>query len=303
MISISIGTFLKKTSEKPDTYLIKVDIKPGKQSSYVYFAHLGKNLESDINAGTVFSKFNEEFLDYEELIVALKKDAYVRDQLSKTPEINHQNILYKFVKLFSYEPTLNENVNNDELNSYTLKVNWHDSEQGRKIIDDAVNLTLINLRTSIFNDLNVILKMKKDALILQDLVRINYLQEQSEIAKELSIVDNQVDFVNMSQSGVSFSINSNNVAYYLRGFKAIDKEINLIKNRSYTDLTKIENSLKSLEVLNTKWIDYNKFLASVETINDSNRKNYLIIFLVLGLVIGILYAFISKALQSQKSGI
>ena len=60
-----------------------------------------------------------------------------------------------------------------------------------------------------------------------DKQRLNYLKEQSTIARELNIIDNQIDNVNLTQSSVSLSINTADIAYYLRGYKAIDKEIDI----------------------------------------------------------------------------
>ena len=76
-----------------------------------------------------------------------------------------------------------------------------------------------------------------------------FLREQSLIAKELGLEDNQVENYpsSSSQYNLSLNINNNNIAYYLRGYKAIDKEINIVRDRNYTGLSSLKNKLMNLK--------------------------------------------------------
>jgi hypothetical protein len=47
---------------------------------------------------------------------------------------------------------------------------------------------------------------------------------------------------------VSLNINTADIAYYLRGYKAIDKEIELIENRDYQNLKFIEQEINDLKI-------------------------------------------------------
>ena len=89
---------------------------------------------------------------------------------------------------------------------------------------------------------------------------MDYLKEQSAIAKELNIIDNQIDNVNLTQSSVSLNINTADIAYYLRGYKAIDKEIDLIENRDYKRFKFIEEELNFFKAQNIKFADYYVYL-------------------------------------------
>ena len=101
----------------------------------------------------------------------------------------------------------------------------------KNILENTINLTKNNLEKTIFNNLELKLEIKKNFILDKDFERLNYLSEQSMIAKELDISDNQVDNFNLSQSNVLFNISTTDVAYYLRGYKAIDKEIELSESR------------------------------------------------------------------------
>ena len=51
-------------------------------------------------------------------------------------------------------------------------------------------------------------------MINEDVERLDYLKEQSAIAKELNIIDNQID-ANLSQSSVSLNINTADTAIFI----------------------------------------------------------------------------------------
>ena len=133
-----------------------------------------------------------------------------------------------------------------------------------------------------------------------DLVRIDRLLEQSEIARELNIIDSSMDSVNLSNSNVSFNINTSGSAYYLRGYKAIDKEINLIKNRKYRELENFEKELETLRKNNIKLVDYN--LYSINSISLKVDRNKIWIgSIFVGFVIGVFFVLLYKSYKRRQS--
>ena len=75
-----------------------------------------------------------------------------------------------------------------------------------------------------------------------------------EITKKLGLEENNADSYNtFNVPNVSFRFNStSNNPYYMRGFKAIDMEISLIKNRQHHLLYDTQNKIKLLRKKNTK---------------------------------------------------
>ena len=121
------------------------------------------------------------------------------------------------------------------------------------------------------------------------------------IAKELNIENNQVESISQDDSNLSLSISTSDAKIdYLRGYKAIDKEISIIRDRKYQDLLNIENEINLIKELKTNWIHYNVFLTEIKNLKIDNTKKNLILSIIFGLLIGILYALISNALQSSK---
>jgi hypothetical protein len=200
--------------------------------------------------------------------------------------------------LFKYAKTLEIVMPNKNQQNYIINLKWHNSEEAQKILQDTLNLTSKNLKERIDLELDQTLEFKKNSLLNTDRIRLDYLREQREIAKELNIIDNQIDNVNLSQSSVSFNINTADIAYYLRGYKAIDKEIELIENRDYQNLKFIEQEVNSFKAQNIKLADYNVYLMDVKLLKDT--KLILVISILLGLIVGIFYVLISNAFQAKK---
>jgi hypothetical protein len=205
-------------------------------------------------------------------------------------------ILSRYAKLISLDKA-------EKKNHYILELKWHNAEEGIEILSEIIRLSIINLNDSRFRQIETIIKLKKNSIIDRDLNRIDYLTEQSEIAKELDIKENQIENVNnnMSETNFLLSINTNsNVRYYLRGYKAIDKEIELIKNRDHRNIKKMELKLSLLKKSDTEWIAYNPLLSEIVRISNDSRKRYLILCTILGLIVGAIFIHVLNEFQIRK---
>ena len=199
--------------------------------------------------------------------------------------------LFKNAKLLEIVK-LNENEE-----SYIINFKWHDPDEAKKVLQDILNLTSKNLKRSIDLELLQLLEFEKRLLLSINLNRLDYLKEQSAIAKELNIIDNQIDSVNLSQAAVSLNISTADIAYYLRGYKAIDKEIELIQNRESQNLKFIEQEINDFKDTEIEFVKYN--IYSMKSNSLKNTKSILTTSILLGLIVGIFYVLISNALQSQ----
>jgi LPS O-antigen subunit length determinant protein (WzzB/FepE family) len=233
-------------------------------------------------------KFITELKDYEEFLFILKSTKKVQEDISKL-KIDDQEINF-----FNYARLL-EVVEKNK--NYTINFKWHDPEEAIKILQDTLNLTSNSIKRNIINELKQELEYKKKSLISKDVERLDFLKEQSIIAKELNITDNQIDNINLSQSSVSLSINTTDIAYYLRGYRAIDKEIELIQNRKYQSLKFIEQEINDFQDLEINFVDYNVFLIKTKSLKET--KFILLISVLVGLIIGVCFVLISNATQSQ----
>jgi LPS O-antigen subunit length determinant protein (WzzB/FepE family) len=169
------------------------------------------------------------------------------------------------------------------------------------------------------------LSVIKQIQIINSKQRIQYLLEQSAIAKEVGIETNRLDANALSQSSqnaISLSVNSSDVPFYLHGFKAIDKEILLIKNRSEEEhllnssvylaakeeILSLEKSLSSSQLRKISevivsdnvndWVEFDLGIADVK----SNKKPilYVALSIIFGGMVGVMYVVISNAIRNRK---
>ena len=315
LISFLIGTFYNYNNQQSPYYEFTLELKKSGEDQFYKFLIL-KDILSElqfdqnviqgetsieiprnlfaIDPNIILIKFIEELMDYEEIIFVWKKNNLIKKKISKFSENDQQVRLYKYARSFKIEEV------GVETKKIYLKFNWHNKNEGIKILDDVMKFTLKNFNSSVFENLEYLLELKENKSLMKDLQRIDYLLEQSELARELNIAENQVDTFNMpSESSVLFNINTNNVAYYLRGYKAIDKEISIIRNRNYQDLVTLENQIKSIKKTNTKWIDYNIFLVDTKLLIIDKSEKILILCTIIGLIIGLIVALTINSYQSR----
>lgn len=286
---------------KPNNYLYSLAIKQGESSELYNYFFLKKlikinqiNKINDLNDETIIlNKFIRELEDKEELIFNLKKTKKIKENLKQIPSEARKKIL------FNYAKSLQIVKSEKNPTEYILNFSWDNANEANEIIKDTLDLTLINLEKSIYKNLEQQLRFLKEMTENNDMNRINYLTEQSSIAKDLGIEKNQIDNVDLSQSSVSLTINNNDIVYYLRGYKAIDKEIELIEKRDYQNFIFIQQKINSSKKIDTKWINYN--IYSLEQKSFKNANSILKISILSGLIIGVFYVLISSAIQSTTT--
>ena len=305
-ISILVGVYYNHLTK--ETYDNLVIIKPSKNSQFTKFQkittflnvydakltrlfgnknilHLSNDTDNylKITNITILTRFIEELMDYEELMIVLKNLEKNNDNISKLSSTDQQQKIFDYAKSFK----VNKMENKPD---YVLQFKWDNYKESIEIIDNILKLTLINFENSFSKELDDLLEVKKAVLLNRDSNMINYLKEQSSIAKKLGIMDNQ--FVNDDQS---------KEGYFLRGFEAIDKEISLIQSREYKDFADAKKDINLLKDLDLDWVNYNSFL--IETKSDKDPIKALIFSILIGLLVGVFYTLISNVLKSQEVAI
>ena len=305
-ISILIGVFYG--AQKPLSIKSSLDIKNSKDTEFTNFLPIYNLVYNDlinplkknepINpekkkkviakpneiSDIILTRFINEILDYEELIIILSNNKKIKKEIEKLNSDEQEQIL------FNYAQSLSIVKPNKDISTYNLSFIWNDIDESKYILNALLKMAKKNLETRIYKELDDLLTIKKKIIINDDIKRIRYLKEQSEIAKELDIENNQIDSLNLSQSNISFNINSSNLAYYLRGYKTIDKEIELIKTRKRLDIENIQEDINILKRSNINWADYNINYLNIYTQNKPNL--YLMISIGIGFILSMFYVFI-----------
>jgi LPS O-antigen subunit length determinant protein (WzzB/FepE family) len=152
--------------------------------------------------------------------------------------------------------------------------------------------------------------------------RLAYLSEQASIARKLGVAKNTIEAQTFSaQNGMIANVETK-TPFYLRGYEAIEKEIELIKSRTKKEAfvsglleleqkqrtLKQDKTLERADILfaSTPIMSTNDFSAVSVTvgataIEDKSKKMLMLALAVLiGGMIGVVYVLISSAVRNRK---
>ena len=151
--------------------------------------------------------------------------------------------------------------------------------------------------------------------------RVAFLQEQAAIARTLNVADNTIETQSFAtQSGMITNITTE-VPFYLRGYKAIEKELKLLRSRDdpvpfIDNLAELQRQKRALE--QDKTVERAKSLFALSPIGSeqgfsavsfeaasttfktqSNRMLMAILAAFIGGIIGIAYVLVSNAMKNR----
>jgi LPS O-antigen subunit length determinant protein (WzzB/FepE family) len=248
IISFTIGWY--SNSNKPDSYKFVTALSKSKDSTFLKYTSLNQILNNNrlslsgsssgigIDSEIIFNKFVNEFSDYDEMVNALLNNNF-GDQSS---DKNYLFSVAKKFKIFNHT----KNIKNEADEWHTSFI-WEDVNEGKKLLSEALNQTLENVKLGIYNDItelaNIIdMENKRELDLLNNELNslqkvfelesqnwLQFLTEQSILAKELGIEKSVVDTEIML---IPLFNENNTFPYYYHGYKVIEKEIELMKARS-----------------------------------------------------------------------
>jgi LPS O-antigen subunit length determinant protein (WzzB/FepE family) len=293
--------------QQPNNYSISLYVKPGNPADYgrVYVIEklisniiienerqkpinpiLNPSNKDQLINDIVLEKFIYELEDYQEFQSVIIKKRKITNEPINLDNENLEKDSFKFIKFLEIiEPSKKDK-------NYLLKFRWHDSEEGKAILNETINIVSNNFNKTIVLASSELLNGKKKRLSVEQMKRIEYLREQSLIARELNISENNLESLNTGTNILSLNINNSNMPYYLRGYKAIEKEIELTKNREFEEIKIIRQEIDALMEEKIRWVIYNTNLIEVESLK--NDKKNLILSILLGLIFGVFYVFITR---------
>jgi LPS O-antigen subunit length determinant protein (WzzB/FepE family) len=307
IILITIISFLLGfgyNSQIPINYLNSLTINASKSDQFTDLNNIKNFLsflsldqinqldQSNQSSELYLVEFIDELKDYEEFKLSIKNTKPIKEYFSKL-KIENQEI-----ELFNYSKLLEIVASKKNKNNYVINFTWHDPDEAKKIIQDTLNFTLLNLKTRVFNNLRRNIKFEEKMVLTKDNKRLNFLKEQSSIARELNMADNQINYIYLSQPSDALNQNNEYIGVYLRGYRAINKEIELIQARNYQDLKNIALEINKLKDSDIKLVDYNINLIGVKSLKKTNQ--ILIISILLGFIVGVYYVIVSNTMQSQR---
>ena len=198
------------------------------------------------------------------------------------------------------------------------------NKQVKKNLIDEYNKSLLFLRDQKKYKLEDIAIAIDNLLIDYDREisnRVEYLKEQAAIAMKLGIAKNTIEVQTFGNQNALLSNVKTDSPFYLRGYEAINKEIELMSLRKNKkafidglfDLEKKKRAIEQdqtiervkLAIQSNLLEDNNEFSAgSINVIltkfEYKDYKNIYVLAILIGLVAGIFYVLISNAFQSFR---
>jgi LPS O-antigen subunit length determinant protein (WzzB/FepE family) len=243
------------------------------------------------------------------------------------------------VKILSPSVSANANKGNLETSYHTINFTYHDVEKWESIlryVDEFANKLAKKNIVDEYNNTLVFLENEKKYQLEDISIKINnyltdyeretsdkiaYLKEQSAIAKKLGIIKNTIEVQTFGSQNTLLPNAQADSPFYLRGYEAIDKEIELIalrndKNAFIEGLFELEKKKRAIEqdqtiervklaLQSNLLADNSEFsAASINTISTKfeykDYKKIYVIVIVIGLMAGIFYVLISNVFQSLR---
>jgi len=237
-------------------------------------------------------------------------------------------------------PSVDEKNENNNKPYWTLNFKTRDKKSWKNFLkylenkaNEKIRQSLINTFNKEIDILNVNSKFEledieqKIANELNDYKisitnRLAFLKEQAEIARTLNIKKNTLEADNYQTDNTFVTIIKSENSYYLKGYEMIEKEMSLISSREneklfIENLIELEKSKRA--ILQNKKIERLKFLFSETPV--ANKDNFvaakinflttvyipgktptkiLSVSLMIGLIVSLIYLFLSNIIHSRK---
>jgi len=292
--------------------------------------NLGRTYTNSNTSGIFFNQKIDRKILFNLFTTSIKEDikkSVNRFFLSKREDYDNEKVYRDAVNQFLLSIKINTTTKIIEFKSHNkgeekdwinflsfLQLNTNKSVQ--KFIQLRMNKTLsgaILIKNNKIEDIERAIESSVKNYELMIKMRISFLEEQATLAREGNIVSN----INPLDSKSDIK-NFSETLYYLKGYQVIEKEIELIKNRTdlYNFVTGIpelekkkdaltnQQTIKRIEVEfnKTPIFSDNKFLAGSVMISSSKFKrskisinNMIILSCFIGIIIGVLCVIIQNA--------
>lgn len=252
---------------------------------------------------------------YNEAIIKLASSVKILSPIINKKKEGNLEISYQSINFTHHDVQKWKNVliYADELaNQLVKKIMLEDYNSTLSFLKQNREFQLNDTQTKIENALKDYDRKSAD--------RLQFLREQASIARKLEVAKNTIEAQTFSTKNSMVANIKTDTPFYLRGYEAIEKEIELIESRVdkqafVGELLELEQKKRNLEqdktierielaFQATPLANNKKFSATSTNHNTTKfeyKKNYLIVVaIVIGLIVGILYVLISNAFQSFR---
>jgi LPS O-antigen subunit length determinant protein (WzzB/FepE family) len=284
-----------------------------------------------------------EFLDERSLFEAAIRKYELIDRSKFETEQDYDNAIVELAASIELLPPINEDgADKGESRRYwSIKFEGSEAKKWLAVLSEVTQAATLNVQENLISrfDTALLVAQQSKGFKLEDLQlaiqnansdytrktsdRLAFLREQAAIARKLGVAKNTLEAQTfMANTGVVANVKSD-TPFYLRGYEAIEKEIELIESRedvrAFVDgLVKLEQDKRALEQDRT--LDRAKvlfestpiksaepFMAAefdvyaTEIESKSKRSLIVALALVLGGMVGVMFVLIRSAVRNRKA--
>lgn len=316
----------------PKTYTGSLEIAALPTAQADAYTELNATKFIEIDKEKLLSLFVEDLKLYYSIDKFIFKNQYITQDSDET-DSEFSFRLRQTAYNFSFTPPSATNAKNKKAN-WQVNIITHDQELARKILQQSLLTTTNNVNAQIEqtilrskaqhsrklnNELHSIENERSNAIAryrAQTQARVAYLSEQAQIARLLNIDDGTLSSQNYTAGASVVTAVTADKALYLRGYLAIEKEIQLLKSRAseepFIPMIVTLDSRKRLlqqdavieqmqQVLSNTPIGTSEFaaatydLASIQYTSKTKSTLVLALSIVLGGMLGIFVLLIRNA--------
>lgn len=278
-ISALIGFYLNYNNSS--TYEVSSPIGYGKSSTFIDFITINDVLKksdlylSDLNPNgykidslSIFDMFLTEFYDYEEMMLVLQKDDVIKQSTKDLDTDGKKQFLINSAKNFEISRNGKERI---------IFFTWDNIENGKQLMNDALILTLDNVKSNVINDLEKLAK----SIDLKNNRELDFFQIKLELVEEKLIT-------------FSSLLEEEQLKVATEYFELREKILLLEKDISVSVL---QSSLKVIKNSNPNdWVSFDLALADSRS-DDYSILQTLAVFAIFGFIIGSVYILILNSIR------
>ena len=285
---------------------------------YIEQIEEGSLLETGIDKFELLNKDDfENNNDYREAIQKFASEIEVLRPINADEKTKGEKRLYHVLR-----------AEYDDEEKWKQLITFVDTEANKRVKEIITNRfkSIVSVEEQIKNflirDINIAIEnqTKDYDRITKD--RLAFLSEQAVIARKLGVKKNTIESQMFGARNTVVTNVNTDTPFYLRGYEAIEEEINLTKGRKdksafMKDLYKLEQKKRKLEqdetldrakdLFNKTPLNENDFKSTLVKVAATdfeiiNKRNlYYVLALVLGGMIGVVFVLISKAIIDRKA--
>lgn len=328
-IKISKQPFEATTSIKP---LNSTDMREYQSSNDFGFFEVDSNL--------LLRLFIEKITDKKILKEVVQSNQLIDKNEYKDAELYEKAVNDFIQSIKIIEPSNINGKTKGEIQKYwTINAEYWDEDKWRNLLEDTyknINLDIKN-EIQLRFDKKIEIVKKSNEFKIRDLdmeiknklndydrivkERVAFLNEQGVIARKLGITKNTIETQSFSSQNAFITNIKSDFPFYLRGYEAIEQEIELIQNRKdktefIAGLMELENKKRdilqdltierAINLFKTTPIQSSSFNAvktfSYETNFKFKYKVPLMLFisLIIGVIFGIFYVLIANSIRKNE---